>query len=93
MQFKPEFIIFGHNKFLIMQYIKYKRIKETFNLTDSKEFENDIQIFLDKLIQDGWDIIYYKEHYFTVPEGSAAIPHLQVVVLTGKTSNQIKNVI
>lgn len=76
-----------------MQYIKYKRIKETFNLTDSKEFENDLQIFLDKLIQDGWDIIYYNEHYFTIPEGSAAIPHLQVVVLAGKTSTQIKNVI
>jgi hypothetical protein len=74
-------------------YIKYKRTKVTFNLTDSNLFENDLQLFLDKLIQDGWDIIYYNENYFTIPVDDAAIPHLQVIVLIGKTSSQIKNVL
>jgi hypothetical protein len=87
------FAIFGTYIFIMEAYIKYKRIKETFNLTNSKEFENDLQIFLDKLIQDGWNIINYNEQYFTVPDGSAAIPHLVVVILAGKTSNLQKNVL
>lgn len=88
-------LLYLGNLYFMGAYVKYKRIKETFkfNLINSKEFENDLQLFLDKLVQDGWDIIYYDEHYFTVPENDAAIPHLQVTVLVGKTSNQIKNVL
>lgn len=79
-----------------MNYIKYKRIRETFDMTNEREFENDIQRFLDKLIEDGWNIINYYEEYFTYPSSSnpsAAVPSLKVIVLVGKTSNQIKNVL
>jgi hypothetical protein len=76
-----------------MNYIKYKRIKETFDMTHDNEFQNELQRFLDKLIEEGWDIINYNEHYFTIPEGGAAIPTLSVIVLVGKTSSQIKNVL
>jgi hypothetical protein len=79
-----------------MNYIKYKRIRETFDMTNEREFENDVQIFLDKLIEEGWNIIDYNEQYFTYPSSSnpsAAVPSLKVVILAGKSSNQIKNVL
>lgn len=79
-----------------MNYIKYKRISETFDITHNDEFQNDLQRFLDKLIEEGWNIINYNEHYFTVPSEinpSAAIPSINVTILAGKTSSQIKNVL
>jgi hypothetical protein len=36
------------------KYIKYKRFAETHN-------EKTIQDFYDKLVTDGWEIIYYSE--------------------------------
>jgi hypothetical protein len=36
------------------RYIKYKRFTGTFN-------ETTIQEFFDKLVSDGWEIIYYNE--------------------------------
>lgn len=79
-----------------MAYIKYKRITEVFDLTNNSEFQNDIQNFFDKLVQDGWDIIHYSEQYSCVPSTtnpSAGVPTLKVIVVAGKISSQIKNVI
>jgi len=41
-------------------YVKYNRIKRTFNITD-KKIDDNIQEFFDDLVKDGFDIIYYNE--------------------------------
>lgn len=79
-----------------MNYIKYKRITERFDISSDDVFQYNIQKFLDKLIEEGWVIINYNEHYTTIPSDinpSAAIPYIKVTILAGKISSQIKNVL
>ena len=72
-------------------YIKYKRFERQIE-------EENIDNFLEELIKGGWQIIYYNETIKVIneqPYGST-IPEkrlLSIVVLAGKTPNQIKNVL
>lgn len=58
------------------KYIKYNRFTEEFN---NKE---DIQEFLDMLITDGWEIIYWNEAPKTVVI-------LSIIVLAGKRRTDV----
>lgn len=42
------------------KFIKYKRFVEFFKISD----ETKLQSFLDELITNGWEIIYYNENIF-----------------------------
>jgi hypothetical protein len=72
-------------------YIKYKRFEKQIT-------EENIDNFLEELIRGGWQIIYYNETIKVIneqPYGST-IPEerlFSIVVLAGKTPNQIKNVL
>ena len=61
------------------KYIKYKRFTETHD-------QASIQILYDKLVTEGWDIIYYKE--IQQPSGpmsgSPQEQNIHVVILAGK---------
>ncbi len=60
------------------RYIKYKRFSESHN-------ETSLQGLYDKLITEGWDIIYYNE--IMHPVGAQANPAdimIHVVILAGK---------
>ena len=63
-------------------YIKYKRF-QTELITGSKEYQN----FLDTLIQEGWQIIYYSEQPIDM------FSHRIVVVAGKKQSNELKQVL
>jgi len=77
-------------------YIKYKRFENTF---DAQKFEVELQTWFDNLIKDGWVIINYEElatSITKVPEGSTTSENVKVVtviIVAGKTSNQIKNIL
>lgn len=64
------------------RFIKYKRFAETHN-------EKTLQDFYDKLVVEGWDIIYYNE--IRQPTGQlSASPiesNIHVVILCGKRQN------
>ena len=61
------------------KYIRYKRFSETHN-------ENSIQEFYDRLIAEGWEIVYYNE--IRQPTGQlSASPqeiNIHVIALCGK---------
>jgi hypothetical protein len=60
-------------------YIKYKRFAETHS-------EKSIQEFYDRLVAEGWDIIYYNEIRQTSGQLSATPQEvlLHIVILAGK---------
>lgn len=68
------------------KYIKYKRIVK--NIYENNKNEFDTQDFFDKLITDGWDIIYYNEN-----EKKSNHPDLtsslKITVVVGKKQNNI----
>jgi len=71
------------------RYIKYKRFSETHN-------ENNIQDFYDRLVTEGWEIIYYNE--IRQPSGvlssSPQETNIHVVVLAGKRQEtELKKVV
>ena len=61
------------------RYIKYKRFSETHN-------ESTMQEFFDRLIEKGWEIIYYDE--IRQPSGTLSSSpqevNIHVIVLAGK---------
>lgn len=65
--------------FIMEKYIKYKRFAETHD-------EKTLQEFYDKLIAEGWEIIYYHEiqraagMFSNTPEEQA----IHIVVVAGK---------
>jgi hypothetical protein len=60
--------------------IRYKRFFETHN-------EETLQEFFDKLVTEGWEIIYYSEHQMM--EGK-----FQITVVCGKKQdNELKHVL
>jgi hypothetical protein len=74
-------------KIIIMEkYIKYKRFNETHD-------QKSIQTLYDKLVTEGWDIIYYKE--IQQPSGmlssSPQEENIHVVILAGKRQNDTLN--
>jgi hypothetical protein len=64
------------------KYIKYKRFNETHDQTS-------IQTLYDKLVTEGWDIIYYRE--IQQPSGllsnSPKEENIHVVIVAGKKQN------
>lgn len=73
-------------------YIKYQRfIKECGT-------NEEIQSFLDEFVTNGWEIISYKEEkkIIIVPlgnTGTTTAETIEISVLAGKKSSQIKNVL
>jgi hypothetical protein len=63
-------------------YIKYKRIEKQVSV-------EELQKLFDELIEGGWQIIYYKEK----GESASMLSTLSVVIVAGKTGNQIKNIL
>ena len=60
------------------KFIKYKRFQE--NLEQGK-----IQEFLDNLIRDGWEIIYYNEEFEPLLNSGLSLDfRLRIVVVAGK---------
>lgn len=55
-------------------FIKYKRFQ-------GKYSENELQAFFDKLISEGWEIIYYKEK----PDGFI----INIIVVCGKKQKNL----
>ena len=43
------------------RYIKYKRLEKTFQYPNESEFQE----FLDELVVNGWEIVYYNEKIYT----------------------------
>lgn len=64
------------------KYIKYKRIVEKFTLNN--KFQYNTQDFLDRLVTDGYDIIYYDEYEEKIIN---KVPILNVIVVVGKKQN------
>jgi len=64
--------------------IKYKRFTETHT-------ENTIQDFFDKLVADGWEIIYYNE----IRQSSGTLTNspqevsIHITIVAGKKQNNI----
>lgn len=62
-------------------YIKYERFE--------KEIQQDqLQEFFDELITKGWQIIHYQEK-----RKEPLIPLLSIIIVAGKTSTLVKNVL
>ncbi|MBN1637325.1 MAG: hypothetical protein JW866_00025 [Ignavibacteriales bacterium] len=57
-------------------YIKYKRFKKSF---EKSKHEEEIQNFFDELIQDGWEILSYKEKIKKVSGTPANLIKLTIV--------------
>lgn len=68
------------------KYIKYKRIRAS--ILDSQE---NIQTFLDELIKDGWEIIYWNEKSGGAfdTENSTIQYHIDITTLVGKRQNNV----
>lgn len=71
------------------KYIKYKRFRETHD-------EKSIQEFYDRLIKEGWEIIYYRE--IQQPSGTMSNSpqeiNIHVVVVAGKRQeSELKKVL
>jgi len=65
--------------------IKYRRFEEFLNTASNTSDESSLQIFLDKLVTEGWNIIYYNEEK-TDPNHK---DELHVVILANKRQNSI----
>ncbi|MDA3779487.1 MAG: hypothetical protein PF487_04575 [Bacteroidales bacterium] len=62
------------------KYIKYKRFEESLD-------KKDIQTFLDDLVVEGWDIIYYNE--VVILDTYSGLIKINIVVVCGKKQNDI----
>lgn len=77
-----------------MNYVKYKRFEKEFNMLSNDEYQKDIQDFLDSLIVEGWNIISYIEYADEETHNvQKTTSLLTIIILAGKTSHQIKNVL
>jgi hypothetical protein len=64
-------------------YIRYQRYSEYLN-------KEEVQPFFDKLVTEGWQILYYSEKEL---DRVANSKDLYIIIVAGKTSNQIKNIL
>ena len=72
-------------------YNRYKRIEENVSAFELQELFND-------LLKDGWQIIYYNEKEWVTDTKSYDLDEvttikIKVIMVVGKTANQIKNVL
>jgi hypothetical protein len=85
--FQRKFIIFGEKKINVEVFIKYKRIKESVDVTKWDEFFNG-------LIKGGWEIIYYSEGTASAKTTGEPAPNdtlvtVPVVVVVGKRQSNV----
>jgi hypothetical protein len=72
-------------------YIKYKRIKESVDVTKWEEF-------FDNLIKGGWEIIYYNEGTVSAKTTNEPAPNdtlvtVPVILVVGKRAGLVKNIL
>lgn len=84
MLLNQNFTIFeNYNLFNMEAYIRYQRFSEYLN-------KEEIQPFFDKLVTEGWQILYYTEKEL---DRIANSKDLYIIIVAGKTSSQIKNIL
>lgn len=82
MLFQRTYHIFELYIFIMEQYIKYKRFEKEL-IVDSPEFQE----FLDSLIKDSWQIIYYNEQSISM------FAHRVVIVAGKKQNDELKTIL